>query len=64
MERDNATYATYCTAYDDTYKRIYEDKDAISKGYITVKTAGCLGNYAANNPPTRAIALGLGLFAA
>ena len=28
------------------------------------KAAGCLGNYAANNPRTRANALGLGLFAA
>ena len=25
-------------------------KDAISTGYILVKAAGCLGNYAANSP--------------
>ena len=33
-------------------------------GYIAVKAAGCLGNYAANNSRTRANALELGLFAA
>ena len=43
---------------------MYEDKEAISAGYIIVKAAGCLGNYAANNPCTWANALGLGLFAA
>ena len=33
-------------------------------GYIILKAVGCLGNYAANNPRTRANALGLRLFAA
>ena len=33
-------------------------------GLIVVEAAGCLGNYAANNPHTLANALGLGLFAA
>ena len=42
----------------------FEDKKVISTGYIIVKAAGCLGNYAANNPLTQANALGLGLFAA
>ena len=37
----------------------HEDKKAISAGYIIVKAAGCLRNYAANNPRTRANALGL-----
>ena len=41
-----------------------ESKEEISTGYITVKATGFLGNYAANNPRTRANALGLGLFAA
>ena len=39
-------------------------KRQFRSGYITVKAAGCLGNYAANNPRTQANALGLGLFAA
>ena len=38
------------------------NKDLISMGYIIVKAAGCLGNYAANNPRPRGNALGLGLF--
>ena len=41
-----------------------KDKKAISAGYVIVKAAGCLRNYAANNPRPRANALGLGLFAA
>ena len=36
----------------------------ISVGYIIVRAAGCLRNYAANNPRTQANVLGLGLFAA
>ena len=40
------------------------DKEAISAGYILVKAASCLGNYAANIPHTQANALRCGLFAA
>ena len=47
-----------------TWKWIHEDKYAILAGYILVKGAGYLGNYAANNRRPRANALRLGLFAA
>ena len=49
-----------CADYDDT-----EGKEENLAGYIILKVSGSLGNYAANNPRTRANALRLlGQFAA